>query len=125
MNNPSDVLDELQAAIELGKKANKALEAAEATLEPLRASAKEANNHVAMLMRRFQGLNGDTPGPARRSRSRHSNEPKRTYNISPATKIAKAGKTAQTRAITKGASEKDALKAKKEAEAAMRAKLGG
>jgi hypothetical protein len=120
-NNLSDIQTNLQKALTESASAQSAYDAAVGKLEPLKLAAEEKRNAVADLISQFQSAIGQAP--AKRGR-RSSTGPKRAYNATPESKIAASGKRAYTRAKNAGASDKDAKKAKADAEVALAHKLG-
>jgi hypothetical protein len=118
MTNTSEVLAELQKALSAAERAHATLEKAKSSLAPLETAAKEADSAVAVLMRQYQGLTGESSGRGGRR------GPRKAYNISPENKIAATEKRAYTRAINAGKSEVEAKKAGKAAAKALAEKLG-
>ena len=87
-------------------------------MNPLEEAAHKAAEKVNELILKFQTANGFV---AARGAKRKSAKP---YNLPPASKIARVGKAAYTRAINAGQSEKDAKAAQKSAESSLKVKLG-
>ena len=118
MTNTSEVLAELQKALSTAERAHATLEKAKASLAPLEEAAKEADGAVAVLMKQYQALTGESSGRGGRR------GPRKAYNISSENKIAATEKRAYTRAINAGKSEVEAKKAGKGAAKALAEKLG-
>src|SRR5947209_15964239 len=108
MENLTEIQTELEKALRESSTSQKAYDDALAKLEPLRETAEEKRNAVAVLIGQFQSAAGIAPKRGRRS----STGPKRTYNVTNESKITAAGKRAFTKAKNAGASDKDAKKAK-------------
>lgn len=118
MTNTSEVLAELQKALSAAERAHATLEKAKSSLTPLEETAKEADSAVAVLMKQYQGLTGESSGRGGRR------GPRKSYFISNENKIVAAEKRAVTRMKKKGASDADAKKAGKAAAKALAEKLG-
>jgi hypothetical protein len=111
----------LQKALTEASEAQARLDKAKLSLEPLEAAAAEKQKEVNNLIFEFQRLTGATPVKAGRGGVKGK---RAAYVQSNESKIRASGLRAQTRATNKGASKKDAEKAKIEAEHSMAAKLG-
>jgi hypothetical protein len=118
MTNTSEVLAELQKALSAAERAHATLEKAKSSLAPLETAAKEADGAVAVLMKQYQGLTGESSGRGGRR------GPRKSYFISSENKIVAAEKRAVTRMKKKGASDADAKKAGKAAAKALAERLG-
>jgi hypothetical protein len=118
MTNTSEVLGELQKALSAAERAHATWEKAKSSLAPLETAAKEADSAVAVLMKQYQALTGESSGRGGRR------GPRKAYNISPENKIAATEKRAFTRAKNAGASDADAKKAGKTAAKGLAEKLG-
>jgi hypothetical protein len=122
MSNISEVLANLQTALNEAKTAHTALEKAKATLEPLESAAKAADATANSLMKEYAKLSNPEPEWVGGRKKRGA--AKGPYNISNESKIAASGKRAHTRAIKSGLSEKEAKKAQVAAEKLLSEKLG-
>jgi len=120
MSTTSEILSELQKALSAAEKAHAALETAKSKLEPLEVQAKDADNAVKVLVRKYESLTGDGTHTGRRG----STGPRKSYNITAESKIAATEKRQYTRAINSGKSEAEAKKAGKAAADALKKKLG-
>jgi len=126
MTNLSEIVAELQTALAEAEKAEKQLEEARAKLKPLIDTAESKRNAVHVLMNQYQGLTmGDSAPFGKRGRSRKApGEPKRTYNVTPESKVAATIKRQTTRALNAGKSQKEAEATGKAAGKALAQKLG-
>jgi hypothetical protein len=111
----------LQKALTEASEAQAKLDRARQTLEPLETAAAEKQKDVNNLIFEFQRLTGAAPTKNARGGVKGK---RAAYVQSNESKIAASGKRAFTRATTKGASKRDAEKAKLEAEHKMAQKLG-
>ena len=125
MSNNNDLLEvqkQLQAALSDSTKLESEFQAALAKIQPLRDAVHAKQLEVNSLITSFQKLtNADVPA---RKRRRSSGAPRKAYAISNESKISRVGKSAYSRTIKGGGSEKDAKAAQKAAEKSLAEKLG-
>jgi hypothetical protein len=113
-------IEELMAvAMKESAAASKALADAKAKLSPLEEAAHTAAEKLNGIILKFQVANGFvSAGPSKKKRIL------KPYNITPESKVSRVGKAAYTRSINAGSSEADAKKSQRDAEKALKAKLG-
>lgn len=116
----SDVLSDLQKALESAKQAHAKLEEAQAKLQPLEDAAKEADATVQTLMVRYQSISGVGPATGRRGAGT-----KRKYKERSAEdKIETQFKRSKTKAMKAGQTESEAVQTANATCQAMAKKLG-
>ena len=121
MSTEQTIEQQLTHALAESSKASEAYKLALEKLSPLEQASHTAAEKVNELIAAFQREKGFT-GTVSGTRKKRAGSGK-PYNISPESKISRAGKSAYTRGIKGGMTEAQAKKAQKEAEASLKAKL--